>query len=54
MKKAKGDNPTITMPKGAYECGTANQELRKSKNNTLNDLSTDIQGNGYPVSKAEK
>ncbi len=54
MKKAKDDKPTITMPKGAYECGTINQELRKNKNNSLNSLSTDIQGNGYPVSQSEK
>ena len=49
MKKAKDDNPINTIPKGVYEGGAINKELRKNKNNQLNDITTDVQGNGYPV-----
>lgn len=51
MKKAKDDNPINTIPKGVYESGIINKELRKNKNNHKNDISTDAQGNGYPVNR---
>ncbi len=51
MKKAKGDNPINTIPKGVYEGGVINKEIRKNKNNELNDISTDTQGNGYPTNR---
>lgn len=50
MKKAKDDKAINTMPKGAYECGKINHELRTNKNSKLSDISTDAQGNGYPSS----
>ncbi len=46
MKKAEKDNPINTIPKGAYEAGSSNKSL---PNQNLNDLTTDIQGNGYPI-----
>lgn len=54
MKKAKDDNPINTIPKGVYEGGIVNKELRKNKNNHLNDMTTDTQGNGYPVHQNKK
>lgn len=53
MKKAKGDIPINTIPKGVYEGGVINKEIRKNKNNELNDISTDTQGNGYPTDKSD-
>ena len=54
MKKAKDDNPINTIPKGVYESGIINKELRKNKNNRINDIATDTQGNGYPVHQDKK
>lgn len=48
MKKAEKDNPVNAIPKGAYEAGSSNKSLRNQDQNP-NDLTTDIQGNGYPV-----
>lgn len=53
MKKARDDKPVHTIPKGAYESGNINAELRKNKNNKLNDITTDSNGNGYPVNKQQ-
>lgn len=52
MKKAEKDNPVNTIPKGAYEAGATNRSIRNNDWNP-NDITTDIQGNGYPV-KTEK
>ncbi len=54
MKKAKDDTPINTIPKGVYESGTINIDLRKNKNNHINDISTDSQGNGYPLKQDKK
>lgn len=54
MKKAKDDNPINTIPKGVWESGIINKELRKNKNNHINDITTDAQGNGYPVHQDKK
>ncbi|MCI8669149.1 MAG: hypothetical protein HFI34_06485 [Lachnospiraceae bacterium] len=48
MKKAEKDNPINTIPKGAYEAGATNRSIRNNDRNP-NDITTDIQGNGYPV-----
>lgn len=53
MKKAKDDHKINTIPKGAYEGGVINQELRKNKNNSLNDITTDAQHNGYPTEQSK-
>lgn len=52
MKKARDDKPIQTIPKGAYEAGVINPALRKSKHD-INDITTDLQGNGYPVSPSK-
>lgn len=52
MKKAEKNNPVRTIPHGAYEAGATNQSIRDNDWNP-NDITTDIQGNGYPV-KTEK
>ncbi len=48
MKKAEKDNPINTIPKGAYEAGATNRSIQNNNWNP-NDITTDIQGNGYPV-----
>lgn len=48
MKKAK-DQPTInTIPKGAYESGITNEELRDDEKSIPKNLGLDAQRNGYP------
>lgn len=49
MKKAKDDKRLQTIPEGSYEAGAMNRELRKNNSREVNDLTTDAQGNGYPV-----
>ena len=44
MKATDKSKRIRTVPKGAWEGGIINEK----KN--LNDISTDLQGNGYPVS----
>ncbi len=51
MKKARDDHKINTIPKGVYESGTINQDLRKNKNENLNSKTTDLQGNGYPINQ---
>ena len=51
--KATDKNKRIrTAPKGAWESGIINENKKehRSKKQQLNDITTDIQGNGYPVS----
>lgn len=48
MKKAEKDNPINTIPKGAYEAGITNRSIRNNDRNP-NEITTDLQGNGYPV-----
>ena len=49
--KATDKNKTIrTAPKGAWESGVINNKVKsRSKKQHLNDITTDSQGNGYPV-----
>lgn len=54
MKKAKDDKRIQTMCEGVYEGGILNKELRKNQGQELNKKTTDLQGNGYPVPKAQK
>lgn len=49
MQKAKDAKPIVTIPHGSYESGIINHELHKEKSSSLNDITTDAQGNGYPV-----
>lgn len=47
MKAAEKDKPIHTIPKGVWEGGIVNE--RKENHKNPNDLTTDSQGNGYPV-----
>lgn len=48
--KATSKNKRIrTFPKGAWESGIINEKRKRSKEQHLNEITTDIQGNGYPV-----
>lgn len=50
MKAADKDKSIRTAPKGAWESGIIN-EVKKHSKKDLNDITTDSQGNGYPVSQ---
>lgn len=54
MKKARDDKRIQTIPKGVYESGEINKELRENKNNQLKDRSMDGQGNGYIPPESSK
>ena len=54
MKKAKDDKRLQTSPEGVYEAGIINRELRKNKSREADALTTDAQGNGYPVPENKK
>ena len=50
MKVTDKDKPIHTVPKGAWESGVIHEKENPSKKQHLNDITTDIQKNGYPVS----
>ena len=50
MKATEKDKRIRTAPKGAWESGIINAKKNRSEKQHLNDITTDIQGNGYPVS----
>lgn len=50
MKKSSKDKTIHTIPKGTWESGIINKKENPSKKQHLNDITTDIQGNGYPIS----
>ena len=50
MKAADKDKRIHTIPKGAWESGMINDKENRSPKQQLNDITTDIQGNGYPIS----
>lgn len=54
MEKDNAKNSIKTIPHGSYEAGLINEENRKKKKTSLNDITTDLQGNGYPVGPQEK
>lgn len=54
MKKARDDKRLQTIPEGVYEAGAMNRELRKNNSREVNDLTTDAQGNGYPIPENKK
>ncbi len=49
MKPAFKDKKIRTTPKGAWEGGIVN-ERKEAKERDPNEITTDSQGNGYPVS----
>jgi hypothetical protein len=54
MKTANRDKVIYTTPKGAWEGGVINERKKPSKKQHLNDISTDLQGNGYPLPKKNR
>ena len=50
MRATEKDKRIRTAPKGAWESGIINEKKHRSEKQHLNDITTDIQGNGYPVS----
>lgn len=54
MKSAQKDKVIHTTPKGAWEGGVINDRKKPSKKKHLNDISTDLQGNGYPIFKKNR
>ncbi len=49
MKVTDKEKRIRTAPDGAWESGVINAKKNRSKKQHLNDITTDIQGNGYPV-----
>lgn len=49
MKASSNDKKIRTTPKGVWESSNANVKENRSKKQHLNDITTDIQGNGYPI-----
>lgn len=54
MKAAEKDKQIHTTPKGVWEGSTTYKKEHKSKSVHLNEITTDSQGNGYPVSKTKQ
>lgn len=54
MKATEKDKHIRTAPKGAWESGIINDEENRSKKQSPNDVTTDLQGNGYPVSNKNR
>lgn len=50
MKASDKSKRIRTIPKGAWEGGIINEKKNRCEKQHLNDISTDLQGNGYPVS----
>ena len=54
MKAAYKDKHIPTVPESAWESGTLNKKEQPSGKEHLNDITTDIQGNGYPISRKKQ
>ena len=54
MKITDKDKPIHTTPKGAWEGGVVNERKKPSEKKNPNDITTDLQGNGYPVSRKKQ
>lgn len=54
MKAAQKDKPIHTIPDGAWEAGIINEDHDRKKRQNPNDITTDSQGNGYPVCRNHK
>lgn len=49
MKNSSTQTDIHTIPQGTYEAGTVRPAKQDRKKQDKNDLTTDLQGNGYPV-----
>ncbi len=54
MKQSESEKPTHTTPKGVWESSTTYKKEHKTKNEHLNEITTDAQGNGYPISSSKQ
>ena len=54
MKTTDKDKTIHTTPKGAWEGGVINERKKASKKQRLTDITTDLQGNGYPISNKKQ
>ncbi len=53
--KASNKNKSIrTTPRGAWESGVINNQKKPSQKQHLNDITTDSQGNGYPITRKNR
>ena len=52
MKAAEKDKPIHTTPKGVWESSTTYKKEHKTQKEHLNEITTDAQGNGYPISNS--
>lgn len=48
MKAAQKDKPIHTIPDGAWEAGRIKEQLDSAKQKNPNNITTDLQENGYP------
>lgn len=48
MKASQKDKPIHTIPEGAWEAGRIREQSDSAKSKNPNDITTDLQGNGYP------
>lgn len=54
MKATDKDKSIQTIPKGTWESGMINEKKVPSKRQHLNTITTDLQGNGYPILPKEQ
>ncbi len=54
MKMAEKEKPIPTTPEGVWEGSTTLKKEHKTKVEHLNEVSTDSQGNGYPISQKKQ
>lgn len=51
MKATEKNKRIRTAPKGAWESGVINEKKKITKKQHLNEITTDSQGNGYPINQ---
>lgn len=54
MKQAESDKPVHTIPNGVWESSRPYKKGSKTKDEHLREITTDAQGNGYPVSNSRQ
>ena len=54
MKAADKDRPIYTTPEGAWEGGVINERKDRRGHKNPNDITTDFQGNGYPIARVKQ
>lgn len=54
MKLTDKKKPIRTIPEGAWESGSYSEGPEISEKKRLNEITTDYQGNGYPLSNKHR